>query len=131
VGAFRVEPPRGGLDARLEFWSIRQTASGEQFLVGLDAERGHGWVSATIAELDARTRVAKITNGQSCVLSGAGGYSPDAEHVWNGLAREMRVPGWRDVTPELCPDWRNPVPEAERQPASSASVFQRSDRRAR
>jgi hypothetical protein len=107
----QADPPR----TQLESWSIRRISVGELFIVGIDVGLSHGCVSAPIAELNARTRVATTLTGRTYDLVGAAGYNIEAELAWMRLVREAEVSGWKDVTPELCPDWRNAAPESKRQ----------------
>lgn len=103
------------LRTQLESWSIRRISAGEIFIVGIDIGLNRGCVSAPIAQLNARTRVATTSTGRTYNLIGAAGYNIEGEFAWIRLVHEADFSGWKDVTPELCPDWRNATPESKRQ----------------
>ena len=101
-------------EVSLECWSIREAGTGERYFVGFDVVMRDGRVSTRIDSFDARSRIGLTASGRRYRLLGKAGFDRDAEYVWNKVVAAWQLEKWRDVTPELCPDWRNPIPEAER-----------------
>lgn len=116
---YRAAPVSECGEIRLECWSIRQVATGEQYFVGFNVDKRDGRVSTPIVSFDARTRIGFTSSGRRYHLFGKAGFDGDAEYVWNKVVAVWNLE-WKDVTPELCPDWRNPIPEAERVSTESA-----------
>jgi hypothetical protein len=98
----------------LECWSIRETASGDRYFVGFNTVECDGRVSTPIVSFDPRTRFGLTSSGRQYRLLGRAGFDKDGEYVWNRVTSIWETPSWSDITEQLCPDWRNPIPEAER-----------------
>ena len=111
---YETAPVSENGEVRLKRWSLRQVDTGERFFVGFDVEMRYGRMSTPIQSFDPRTRIGFTASGRRYVLLGAAGIDTDGEYVWNRVVAVRNVGSWRDVTHEVCPDWRNPVPEAER-----------------
>lgn len=103
----------------LECWSIRETDNGDRHFVGFNTAHCDGRVSTPIVSFDPRTRLGVTSSCRQYRLIGRAGFDKDAEYVWNWAVRVWDISNWSDVTGQLCPDWRNPVPEAERTADSS------------
>lgn len=102
-------------DIWLELWSIRQSEKGVRHFVGFNCLVGTGRVSTAILSFDAQTRVGRTASGRTYHLVGRAGHDRDAEYVWGCVVQAWGLGHWTDVTAELCPDWRDPVPAAERE----------------
>jgi hypothetical protein len=94
----------------LSLWSIRESADGRRFFVGLDEDEGIGRVSTAIQTFDSQTRIGITLSGRRYVLVGRGGWCSDGEYIWNLAAKGWELGAWTDITPQLCPDWRVGVP---------------------
>lgn len=105
----------------LERWSIRETPNGDRYFVGFNTIECDGRVSTAIVSFDAHTRLAITASGRQYRLLGRAGFDRDGEYVWNRVRTIWGVSSWSDITEQLCPDWRNPLPEAERTMDSSRS----------
>jgi hypothetical protein len=98
----------------LERWSIRETDSGTRHFVGYSVMGDEGRVSTPLVTFDADSRTGTTASGSTYALVGRAGNDKDAEYVWSHAAREWKVRKWRDVTPELVPDWRMWLSKTER-----------------
>ena len=98
----------------LECWSIREVNGGNRHFVGSNIIYQDGRVSTPIVSFDPRTRLGVTSSGRLYRLLGRAGINKDAEYVWNRVLSIWEISSWTDVTQQLCPDWRNPVPEVER-----------------
>lgn len=98
----------------LERWSIREIDNGNRHFVGFDTVYCDGRVSTPIISFDPRTRQGMTSSGRRYWLLGRAGFDKDAEYVWNRVKRVWEISNWSDITQQMCPDWRNPLPEAER-----------------
>jgi hypothetical protein len=116
---YRSDPVSECDEIELGCWSLRETSTGERYFVGFDVIMRDGRVSTPIVSFDPRTRIGITSSGRRYCLLGRAGFDNDAEYVWNAVVSARNLEGWKDVTPELCPDWRNPIPEAKRVPDGS------------
>jgi hypothetical protein len=98
----------------LERWSIRETEAGARHFVGFSIVDNEGRVSTPILTFDPDSRTGTTSSGSTYTLVGRAGSDKDAEYVWRHAARTWKVEKWRDVTPELAPDWRMWLPRTER-----------------
>jgi hypothetical protein len=98
----------------LECWSIREVEGGNRYFVGFNTIYYDGRVSTPIVSFDSRTRLGMTSSGRQYRLLGRAGFNKDAEYVWNRVRSIWEISNWSDITEQLCPDWRDPVPEAER-----------------
>lgn len=101
-------------EVQLECWSIREADTGDRHFVGVDVETLFGRMSTRIVSFDSRARVGVTASGRRYVLLGRGGSDADAEYVWARVTRALGIKQWRNITPELCPDWQNSMPAAKR-----------------
>jgi hypothetical protein len=106
-------------EIRLERWSIREVSTGEQYFVGFDVIMRDGRMGTAIVSFDPRTRIGVTSSGRRYRLLGRAAFDKDAEYVWNRVIEIRDIKDWKDVTPDLCPDWRDSIPEAERIAAGS------------
>jgi hypothetical protein len=102
-------------DVVLERWSIRETEGGARHFVGFSVMNHEGRVSTRIVAFDPESRTGATESGSTYTLVGRAGRDLDAEYVWRRAARAWNVKKWRDVTPELVPDWRLWLSKSERQ----------------
>ena len=109
----------------LERWSIREVHSGERYFVGFDTVECDGRVSTPIVSFDARARLGLTSSGRRYRLLGRAGFDKDGEYVWNRVTTIRETQSWSDITEQLCPDWRDPVPEAERAVDESQDIEHR------
>jgi hypothetical protein len=87
----------------LERWSIREREdTGERHFVGFDAVNNDGRVSTPIQAFDPKTRTYELV--------GRAGHDRDGEYVWSRVLRIWEIKSWKDVTPDLVPDWRQALP---------------------
>lgn len=103
----------------LERWSIRETPSGNRYFVGFCTELCDGRVSTPIVSFDPRTRIGLTESGREYRLMGRAGFDKDADYVWNCVVSVRKLARWADITKQLCPDWRNPLCDAERHEKSA------------
>ncbi|CAG4886734.1 hypothetical protein [Paraburkholderia saeva] len=94
----------------LESWSIRESSTGARHFVGFNLAERDGRVSTAIISFDATTRTGVTATGRRYVLVGRAGFDRDAEYVWQWAVRQWRIQKWSDVTAQLVPDWRRPLP---------------------
>jgi hypothetical protein len=99
----------GSEDVALELWSIRETSKGDRHFVGWNVCNQEGRVSTPIQSLDPIRRTGITASGSRYRLIGRAGHSRDGEYVWNAVVKIRQIDSWRDVTPELVPDWREAV----------------------
>jgi nitric oxide synthase oxygenase domain/subunit len=91
----------------LERWSIREREdTGERHFVGFDTVNNDGRVSTPIRVFDPVTRAGSTATGSTYQLAGRAGHDRDGEYVWSRVVRIWEIKGWKDVTSDLVPDWR-------------------------
>ncbi|TDY21939.1 hypothetical protein B0G81_2177 [Paraburkholderia sp. BL6665CI2N2] len=100
-------------DVVLERWSIRETDTGTRHFVGFNIVNREGRVSTPILTFDPDSRTGTTESGSTYTLVGRAGRDSDGEYVWGHAARAWKVKNWRDVTPELVPDWRMWLPKCK------------------
>ncbi|MGF6770629.1 hypothetical protein P3T18_003108 [Paraburkholderia sp. GAS199] len=110
---YQASPAGTGEKIFLERWCIRESNKGKRHFLGFSASDCYGRVSTPIVSFDPRTRTGVTSTGRKYYLLGRAGLDKDADYVWHRAARVWDITSWRDVTQQLCPDWRNPFPEAE------------------
>jgi len=98
----------------LESWSIRESNTGARHFVGFNLAERDGRVSTAIISFDSIMRTGVTATGRRYVLVGRAGFDRDAEYVWQWAVRQWRIQKWSDVTAELVPDWRQPLPAGPR-----------------
>jgi len=97
----------------LERWSIRERDdTSERHFVGFDTVNSDGRVSTPIRVFDPVTRTGSTATGSTYQLVGRAGHDRDAEYVWSRVVRIWEIKSWKDVTPDLVPDWRQALPIA-------------------
>ncbi|MGU7783266.1 hypothetical protein [Burkholderia sp. PU8-34] len=111
---YRDSDPTDQSEIMLASWSIRETQDGTRYFVGFSLERQDGRVSTSIVSLDPSTRIGVTSSGRHYRLVGRAGFDSDAEYVWNLVVSVRNLGEWRDVTPDVCPDWREPLSATER-----------------
>ena len=104
----------GPSEVHLARWSIRETKDGNRHFVGYNIAYSSGRVSTPIKTFDSESRVGRTASGSTYRLVGRAGFDKDAEYVWNAIRKVWKIEIWRDVTPEVVPDWREPLPLSER-----------------
>ena len=94
-----------------ERWSIREREdTGARHFVGFDTVNNDGRVSSPIRVFDPVTRTGSTATGSTYELVGRAGHDRDGEYVWSRVVRIWEIKSWRDVTPDLVPDWRQALP---------------------
>jgi hypothetical protein len=111
---YQAGPDGEGEEVFLACWSIRQSDIGGRHFLGFNVAEHDGRVSTPIVSFDPRTRTGVTASGRKYHLLGKAGFDKDADYVWGRAAKAWSITSWSDITHELCPDWRNPIPEAER-----------------
>jgi hypothetical protein len=85
-------------------WRILQTDQGDRHLVGAREDDFTGRVSTAVLEFDVSRLVAVTQSGRIYQLSGAPGYSGDAQYVWENWCVVNRVTSYEDVTSSVYAD---------------------------
>ncbi|MFM0553588.1 hypothetical protein P0D69_21795 [Paraburkholderia sediminicola] len=114
MSLYQVSANGEGEEVFLERWSIREGDKGTRHFMGYDVVQCDGRVSTPIKSFDPLVRIGRTATGRKYHLLGKAGADKDAEYVWSWAAKAWDITSWKDITPELCPDWRNAVPESER-----------------
>ncbi|MFL9900021.1 hypothetical protein PQR71_18010 [Paraburkholderia fungorum] len=118
---YHVSANGDGEEIFLERWSIRESNIGGRHFVGFDVNEQDGRASTPIVSFDPKTRVGITSTGRQYHLLGKAGFDKDGEYVWNWAVKAWNIEGWKDVTAELCPDWRNPFPESTMHPDAAGA----------